>query len=219
LDARMQRTRHRALASKRIEPPQKVLPMLLILVIIGLVIAWLLHPMAFLFDVIGTLAAVIWRKRVTCVFPQGMIASCAPVLMGWFAMKPPFSWEIILLCVIIALWLPSHIWSIMIANRDDYRNAGICYFPLNREVKDTVIILLVFSVLLYASSIGLHFVGDFSWLYLVVANILGIIMVYGSIRFVISGASRDAWRLYKLSAFPYLGVLFLFMCLDILLLA
>ena len=103
----------------------------------------------------------------------------------------------------------------MIANRDDYRNAGICYFPINREEKDTVKILLIFNITLYAASIGLYFVGDFGWLYLVLANILGIVMVYGSIRFMTSNASQDAWRIYKISAFPYLGLLFLVMCLDI----
>ena len=91
VDARMQRTRHRALPSRRIEPAEKVLPLTIGLAIVGLVLAWLLHPLAFLFDLIGTAAAVIWRKRVTCVFPQGMIASCTPVLMGWFAIAPPFS--------------------------------------------------------------------------------------------------------------------------------
>lgn len=215
VDARMERTKHRALPSKRIDPPERVLPLTIGLVIIGLGLAWLLHPLAFLFDLIGTTAAVIWRKRVTCVFPQGMIASCAPVLMGWFAIEPAFSWEVILLCILIAVWLPSHIWSIMIARRDDYLNAGIGYFPVNREAKDTVKILLIFCLVLYAASIGLYFVGDFGWLYLVAANLLGIIMVYGSLRFMISGASQDAWRLYKLSAFPYLGLLFLAMCLDI----
>ena len=53
----------------------------------GLVMAWYLHPYAFLADLVGTAAAVIYRKKVTCVFPQGMIASCAPVLMGWFAVR------------------------------------------------------------------------------------------------------------------------------------
>ena len=215
VDARLERTKHRALPSKRIEPPEKVLPLTIGLVIIGLVLAWQLHPLAFLFDLIGTVAAVIWRKRVTCVFPQGAIASCAPVLMGWFAIRTTFSWEIILLCILIAVWLPSHIWSIMIANRNEYLAAGLEYFPANREVKDVVKVLLVFCLVLYATSLALYFVGDFGWLYLVVANLLGIIMLYGSLRFVISGASRDAWRIYKLSAFPYLGLLFLAMCLDI----
>lgn len=215
VDARMQRTKHRALPSKHIEPPEKVLPLTIGLVIIGLGLAWLLHPLAFLFDLIGTVAAVIWRKRVTCVFPQGVIASCTPVLMGWLAIKPAFSWELTLLCILIAVWLPSHIWSVMIARRDDYLNAGINYFPVNREVKQAVKILPISSLMLYAASIGFYFVGDFGWLYLLVANLLGIIMLYTSLRLVVSSISQGAWRLYKLSAFPYLGLIFLTMCLDI----
>jgi len=215
VDARMQRTKHRALPSKRIYPPEKVLPLTIGLVIVGLALAWQLHPLCFLFDIIGIIAAVVWRKRWTCVFPQGMLAGCAPVLMGWFAIEPTFSWKILLLCVLIGVWLPLHVWSVMIANREDYLRAGLSYFPMSWEVKDAVKVLLAFSLVLYAASIGLYFVGDFAWLYLILANLLGIMMVYAISRLVLSSASRDAWRLYKLSAFPYLGLIFLIMCLDI----
>ncbi len=215
VDARMQRTQNRALPSKRIEPPEKVLPLTIGLVIVGLALAWHLHPLAFVADLIGTTAAVVWRKRWTCVFPQGMLAGCAPVLMGWFAIDPTFGWEILLLCLLIAVWLPLHIWSVMIANRDDYLRAGVSHFPMSREVKEVVKLLLVFCLMLYAASMALYFVGGFGWLYLVLANLLGIIMVYASSRVVISSASQDAWRLYKLGAFPHLGLIFLAMCLDI----
>jgi len=215
VDARMQRTKNRALPSKRIYPPEKVLPLTIGLVIIGLALAWYLHPFCFLADLVGTVAAVIYRKRATCVFPQGMLAGCAPVLMGWFAIKPVFSWEILLLCILIGFWLPLHVWSVMIANREDYLSAGQSYFPVNREVKEAVKVLLVFCLMLYGASIGLYFVGSFGWLYLAVAILLGAIMVYASSRLVVSSSSQDAWRLYKLSAFPYLGLIFLTMCLDI----
>ena len=215
IDARMRRTRHRALPSKRVYPPERVLPLTMGLVIIGLALAWYLHPLFFMSDMVGTIVAVVGRKRATCVFPQGMIASCAPVLMGWFAVEPAFSWEILLLCILIAFWLPLHVWSVMIANRDDYLSTGQNYFPMNREVKDAVKVLLIFSLTLYAASLALYFIGSFAWLYLVLANLLGIIMVYASSRLVISSASQDAWRLYKLSAFPYLGLIFLTMWLDI----
>jgi protoheme IX farnesyltransferase len=215
IDARMRRTKNRALPSKRIEPPEKVLPLTISLVIIGLGLAWWLHPYAFISDLGGTIAAVVYRKRATCVFPQGMIASCAPVLMGWFAIKPSVSWEILLLCVLIAFWLPLHVWSVMIANRDDYRNAGLTYFPMSWGVKDAVKVLLAFSLVLYVASVALYFIGGFAWLYLVLANLLGIMMVYATSRLVIYKASREAWRLYKLSAFPYLGLIFLIMLLDI----
>ena len=211
----MQRTKNRALPSKRIYPPEKVLPLTIGLVIVGLALAWYLHPFCFLADLVGTVAAVVWRKRATCVFPQGMIASWAPPLMGWFAIEPIFSWEILLLCLLIGFWLPLHVWSIMIANREDYLSAEQSYFPVNREVREAVKVLLVFCLMLYGAAIGLYFIGGFGWLYLIVAILLGAIMVYASSRLVVSSSSRDAWRLYKLSAFPYLGLIFLTMCLDI----
>ena len=215
VDAKMQRTRHRALPSKRIEPPQKVLPLIIGLTIIGLALAWQLHWLCFLFDLIGTITAVVWRNRAICVFPQGMIASCAPVLMGWFAIETAFSWEIVLLCVLISAWLPLHVWSVMIANREDYIGAGLTFFPMSRERNEAVKVLLAFSLVLCAVAIVLYFVGGFALLYLVVASLLSIIMVYATSRLVISSASEDAWKLYKLSAFPYLGLIFLAMCLDI----
>lgn len=215
VDARMQRTRHRALPAKRIYPPEKVLPLTIGLVIVGLVLAWRLHPLVFAADLVGTIAAVVWRKRATCVFPQGVLAGCAPVLMGWFAIKPVFGWEILLLCLLVIVWLPLHVWSVMIANRDDYLNAGLGYFPMSWEVRQSVKVMLVLGLMLYMASIALYFIGGFAWLYLVLANILSIAIVYSGSRLVISGASQDAWRLYKLSAFPYLGLIFLTMLLDI----
>ncbi len=215
VDARMQRTKHRALPSKRIYPPEKVLPLITGLIIIGLVLAWQLHPFVFLADLVGTIVAATWRKRVTCIYPQGAIAGCAPVLMGWFAIEPSFSWEILLLCLLIAVWLPLHVWSVMVANREDYLGAGLSYFPMSWQVKDVVKVLLAFSLVLYAASIGLYFIGGFAWLYLILANLLGITMVYAGSRLAVSSASQDAWRLYKLSAFPYLGLIFLTMCLDV----
>ncbi len=215
LDARMERTRRRALPSGRIFPAERALYFTAALSIAGLVMAWFLHPWAFAVDLVGTAAAVIYRKRVTCVFPQGMIASCAPVLMGWFAVRPAFNWEILLMCVLIAVWLPSHIWSIMTAHSEDYKKAGLYYFPMNSNPRSISRILFFFCLLLWAASIGLYFAGNFGHLYLIVSIISGLVIVYTSWRLMISETSQDAWKLYKLSAFPYLGVLFLAIGLDL----
>ncbi len=215
IDVRMQRTCLRVLPSRIIYPHRKVLPLVIGLILIGLALAWYLHPFVFLADAFGTLVAATWRKKVTCVYPQGVLASCAPILMGWLAIRQTLEWELLLLCVMIAAWLPLHVWSVNIAHRDDYRQAGLNYFPINLEARESVKILLVFSLVLYAASIGLYYVGGFSWLYLALANVLGLVMVYAVSRLVISHASKDSWRLYRLSAFPYLGAIFLVMCLDI----
>ena len=218
VDARMQRTRHRALPSKRIYPPEKVLPLTIGLTVIGLALAWFLQPvyrLGFIADVVGTTAALVWRKKATCVFPQGVLAGCAPVLIGWLAIKPTFGWELGLFCALIALWLPLHVWSVMIANREDYISAGLTFFPMSREVREAVKALLLVSLVMATAAISLYFIGGFALLYLVVASLLSIIMVYASYRLVVVSTSQNAWRLYKLSAYPYLGVIFLTMCLDI----
>ncbi|MCL0094370.1 protoheme IX farnesyltransferase [Dehalococcoidales bacterium] len=214
-DAKMIRTRNRALPSKRINPPQKILPLIAGLIITALALAWFLHPLCFIFGLIGTISSAIWRKTVSCIF-FGIISGSSPVLIGWFAVNPVFSERILLLCLFISIWIPFHVWSIMLANRDDYLNAGLSYFPLRLEVKTVVKILLVLSILLYLVSILFYLAGEAGLLFLVIANLMGILIVYANTRLLFSLALKDAWRVYKLSTFPYLGVIFLSLCLDIL---
>jgi heme o synthase len=220
LDARMERTRHRSLPSKRIDPPETVLPVTLGLVGAGLVLTWFItphqlwHP-AFLADVAGTAASLVWRKRATCVFPQGMIAGCSPVLIGWFAVNPQFSWELALLCILIGLWLPLHVWSVMLANREDYIRAGISYFPVNIKIATTFKLLSGFVLALVVAAIAIFFVGNFSAIYLAAAVLLSGIMVYATSRLRGPDISKNAWKLYKLSSFPYLGLIFLAMFIDV----
>ncbi len=215
IDARMERTRQRALPAGRIFPPENALYFCLTLSAGGLIVAWFLHPLVLVTDLAGTLSAIVYRKRVTCVFPQGMIASCAPVLMGWLAVNASVNWQTLLLCLLISLWLPSHIWSIMLSHREDYLQAGISYFPINHNFLFVSRILLGLSILLALAALGLYWVSDLGWLYLGVALTTGLLMVYASWRLMRSRSSRDAWRLYKYSAFPYLGLLFLTIAVDI----
>ncbi len=214
VDAKMVRTANRALPSGRIAPPQKVLPLIIGLLAIALALAWILHPLCFLFGLIGVIASSVWRKTISCTF-LGMVAGCSPVLIGWFALRPAFDITILLLCCLVAIWTPIHVWSVMIANREDYLGAGLGYFPLSWQVKDVVKILFGLSILLYFVSILIYFVSDFHLFYLIVASILSILMVYANARLLFSTTSTSAWRVYKLSAFPYLGIIFLTMCLDI----
>jgi heme o synthase len=215
LDARMQRTCRRALPCGRIYPAENALFFCLILCSAGLVTAWFLSPWAFTADLIGTLSAVVYRKRVSCVFPQGMIASCAPVLMGWLAASDRLDWTTLWLCVLISLWLPGHIWSVMLSHQSDYRQAGLNYFPINSSLKPVSQALVIFALGLVTASIALYFSAQLGLIYLIVALASGLAMLFGTVRLAISRRSRDAWKLYKLSSFPYLGILFLTIALDL----
>lgn len=213
VDSRMQRTRHRSLPSRRIDPPEKALFFTIALIAVALGLAWLLHPLCFVFGMIGTMAAVIQRKTVLCPF-LGAISGCAPVLIAWFAFKPEFALPLLFLCLLIWIWIPLHVWSVMLANREDYLGAGVSYFPLSREIREAVKVLFLLSLPLFAASLAIYFSGDLGLFYLVAAAFLGILMVYASSHLLVSSASHDAWKVYKLSAFPYLGLIFLALCLD-----
>jgi protoheme IX farnesyltransferase len=213
VDARMQRTHMRSLPAKRIVPARRALAWSLVLIVAALVMAWYLHPLCFAFGLTGTVAASVFRKRVMCVI-QGGIAGCAPVLIGYLAVTQRLDLTILFLCVLIAVWIPLHVWSVMVANREDYLQAGVVYFPVTWQAKDAIKVLMALSILLYASSIVLWWAGGFGWLYLAVANIMGMIMVVANYNLLKSGASLDAWRVYKISAFPYLGVMFTVLCLN-----
>ncbi len=132
--------------------------------------------------------------------------------------KPVFDIEILLICCLVAIWIPIHVWSVMVASREDYTNAGLSYFPLSLPDRTVVRMLFGLSLLLYLVAMLIYRFGSFGLLYLVVANILGILMIYTNARLLFSTTSSAAWRVYKLSAFPYLGIIFVTMSLDVLLL-
>ncbi|MBE0479597.1 MAG: protoheme IX farnesyltransferase [Dehalococcoidia bacterium] len=213
VDARMRRTHLRALPAQRIVPAGRALAWSLFLVVVALGIAWFLHPLAFVFGLTGTVAAAVFRKRVMCVV-QGGLAGCAPVLIGYVAVTRSLDMTVLFLCILIAIWIPLHVWSVMVANREDYLQAGVRYFPVTWRAADAIKILMALSILLYAASIALWHFGNFGWFYFGAANLLSAAMVYASYRLLRSGARLDAWKVYKLSAFPYLGLVFIALCLN-----
>lgn len=213
LDGSMQRTRHRALPSHHIQPAEKVLPVTIGLVVVALALAWWLHPYAFVAGVIGTLAAVIGRKTAFTHLLGGLSGS-APVVIGWLALAPA-SWELLILCVLIMSWVPIHVWSLMLAYRNDYLGAGVRIFPVTWKMSDAVKVLLALSTVLFAASLALYFVAQLRWIYLITAIILGLAMVFANGWLLKHLASKNAWRVYKLSAYPYLGFIFLAMSLDL----
>ncbi len=213
IDARMQRTCLRALPSRRIYPPEKSLPAIVALIVVGLTLAWFINIWCLIFGLVGVIAAALWRKTSLEVF-LGIVAGCVPVLIGWFAIKPVFDLQILSICLLVAVWIPLHVWSVMVAYREDYRNAGLHYFPLDWQINKSVKLLFSLSLLLYLVSIFVFRVCQFHLPYFIVANILGILLVSACIRLLTSQSSKSAWQVYKLTAFPYLGVIFITMCLD-----
>jgi heme o synthase len=213
IDGRMERTKNRVLPLHLIYPHQKVLPLVLFLIISSLIVSWFLNPVCFVIGIVGVAASSLWRKTITCTF-FGIIAGCCPVLIGWFALNQEFTYEILLICMMVAVWIPIHIWSVMISKKADYSNAGLTYFPLNIPVKVTVRIMFVLGLLLASTSFALYFISLFQILYFAVAVLLAIIMLSSLGCLIVNTTSSLAWILYKFSSFPYLGIMFVIMAID-----
>ena len=216
IDARMKRTCHRSLASKKIAPPWKALPLVISLILIGLGLAWMLAPVCFFIGLTGIIASCIWRKTISCTF-LGIMAGSAPVLVGWYAITKQPETDIlpVLFIVLIAFWTPLHVWTLMIANRQDYENAGLRYFPLSWDDRDVIKILAILSIALAGAVLLIYFLSrKFHWLYLIVSSLLSLAMITASIQLLVRPTSKKAWAVYKLSAFPYLGVIFAIMAVD-----
>jgi protoheme IX farnesyltransferase len=213
VDGRMERTRRRALPQHLIDPPQKVLPMVLSLIMISLIMAWYLNPWCFIIGVIGVAASSLWRKTITCTI-FGIIAGCCPILIGWLSANPVITAEIILITVLVAIWIPIHIWSVMVSKQHEYRNAGLNYFPLNLHLKITVRIMFVLGSILVAVSMLLYAMAFFHVVYFAVALVLGIVLLVSLLYLMIKTSSSIAWLVYKFSSFPYLGIIFAAMVVD-----
>jgi protoheme IX farnesyltransferase len=71
-------------------------------------------------------------------------------------------------------------------------------------------------VLMYLLSVALYFAGGFGLLYLTVALVFGLFVTVSNFVLALQPSQERAWVMFKLSS-PYLGVLFLALALDVLL--
>lgn len=214
VDALMRRTRHRVLPAGLISPPEKALAWSAALVALALALAWYLHPYAFVAGTVGVTAALAGRKTWVTHF-LGSLSSTGPVLVGWFAIRPELNGTILLLALLILVWVPVHVWNLMLAYRQDYLRAGVNIFPVNRSVALTRWLSFGLSLVLYAATVGVWAVGGFGWLYLACANLGGLLLAGGSWRLARAGERVSSLAVFRLSAYPFLGLIFLGLVLDL----
>lgn len=212
VDGRMKRTQKRMLPAGLIKP-RRAFIWALSLVLLALCIALYLHFYAFLAALIGVIAAVVARKTWATHF-LGSVSSVGPILVAWFAINPVIDSTVILLTLIIMLWVPVHVWNLMIAYRQDYLKAGVNMFPLDKSMRLTSQISLLLSSIIVGLSFALWALGDFGFLYLTIAAIVGVLMLYGSYRILREDSGAASLRLFRLSAYPFLGLTFIGLVAD-----
>jgi protoheme IX farnesyltransferase len=218
LDAKMVRTRERALPAGLIDPHQ-ALTMGVGLVLFGvLLLAWKVNLFTgFLVLMAGFLYVLVYTplKRITWLNTSiGAIPGAIPPMAGWVAAKgqlDPGAW---VLFAILFAWQHPHFFAISWIFREDYRAAGFKMLPVieptgKRMFRQTI----VFSIFLLVVSLLPTVLGLTGRPYFCGALLGGMLMVLVALRFARERELADARRLLK-ATILYLPALLLLITLD-----
>ncbi len=189
IDAKMARTAWRPLPSGTLTVRQTIafsmilggLGMGILFFFVNALTAWLTFATFVGYAVIYTLVL----KPLT---PQNIVIGGAsgamPPVLGWAAVTntaPPEAWVLFL---IIFVWTPPHFWALALYRTDDYARSGLPMLPVTHGPKFTRLHILLYTLLLVATTALPTAVGLSGLWYLAAALLLG-----G--RFL-----QLAWRLY-----------------------
>lgn len=186
-DRLMARTRKRAFATGALPHHPAWLALMAVLLAGAVASAWLvLNAAAALYVFLGAffygVVYTLWLKRRTALnIVIGGLAGSFAVLAGAAAIDPTLGPLPVLLALVLFLWTPPHFWSLAIANKADYAQAGVPMLPVVVGTERAARIVLGSTVALFAASLlplgfgagpvyavgalvgGLHFVHK-SWL-------------------------------------------------------
>ncbi len=219
IDRSMRRTSGRPIPRGEVSPRSALL-FGSSLIAVGVVVSIVLLPLlATLFVSLGAAIYVLFytkylKRRTTLnIVLGGSAGSCAP-LAGWAAATGNLSavapW---LMALLVFVWTPSHFWALAMRAVGDYSKAGIPMLPVVVGEKKTAQYIAINTFLLVPLSLALVPFG-FGALYLVVAGLLGLGMIFVDLKLVANPTKSQAWTAFKFSS-PYLAIVFLAMALDV----
>ena len=217
-DAKMNRTRGRALPAGLIDPTRALMGgvslvligVLELVCLVNLLTAFLVLLAAFLYVLVYTpMKKVSWLNTTIGAFPGAI-----PPLAGWAAANgkiDPGAW---VLSAILFVWQHPHFFAIAWMYRDDYSAAGFRMLPVveptgERTFRQTI----AFSVLLIGVSVLPTVLGMTGRFYLWGALLIGLCVLSVAVDFARNKRAADARRLLRASVL-YLPMLLLLIVLD-----
>jgi protoheme IX farnesyltransferase len=155
-----------------------------------------------------------WLKRSTAQnIVIGGAAGAVPVLVGWAAVTGSVGLPALVLFAIVFVWTPPHFWALAMRYTSDYREAGVPMLPVVRGHEETMRQILLYSLILFATSLVLVPVAHMGAVYLATAIVLGAIFVYRAAKLWRTSTPALAMGLFKYSIL-YLSLLFLSVAVD-----
>lgn len=220
IDALMVRTQGRPLVTGDIRP-QNALIFAVLLEIAAFAVLWSgANLLSALLALSATMFYVciysLWLKRTSKQnIVIGGAAGAVPVLVGWAAVQNSLGWAPVILFLVIFLWTPPHFWALAIRHSDDYRAAGVPMLPVVATMQETVRSMVVYSVILTATSLVLVPVANLGYIYGITALVFGTLFILGSIRLGRDPSESRSMRLFSFSI-TYVSVLFMALTVDVL---
>jgi len=214
IDGMMVRTRNRPLPAGRLRARQ-AMAFGVVIGFIGLLILSQLVSLAAATMAAGALIYYIvvytlWLKRRTswsAVIGSG--AGAFPPLIGWIAVTGTVGVTPLILFAVVALWSPPHFWALAISRRNDFKNVGLGVMP----ARNTRRWIVLFSLLLVATSLLLVPIAHLGFIYLGAACIMGFGFLALALQLLYRADSHSARRLFSYSIM-FLIILFVAMLID-----
>ena len=204
IDALMVRTQGRPLVTGDIRP-QNALMFAVLLEIAAFAVLWSgANLLSALLALSATMFYVciysLWLKRTSKQnIVIGGAAGAVPVLVGWAAVQNSLGWAPVILFLVIFFWTPPHFWALAIRHSDDYRAAGVPMLPVVATMQETVRSMVIYSVILTATSLALIPVADLGYIYGITALLFGTLFILGSIRLGRDPSESRSMRLFSFS--------------------
>ncbi|MCW5638869.1 MAG: protoheme IX farnesyltransferase, partial [Rubrivivax sp.] len=149
--------------------------------------------------------------------PQNIVIGGAsgamPPVLGWAAMRGEVGPEALALFLIIFLWTPPHFWALALYRTDDYRKSGLPMLPVTHGSAFTRLQVLLYTLVLFASTLLPFVLGMSRWIYLAAALVLGLIFVAYAVQLWRDYSDRLAMRTFRWSIL-YLMLLFAALLID-----
>ena len=179
IDARMKRTAWRPTARGELSDWQTLL-FAAVLCLTGSVLLYVwVNPLTMWLTFATFVGyAVVYTVILKPLTPQNIVIGGAsgamPPVLGWAAMSGEVGPEALILFLIIFLWTPPHFWALALYRVEDYRKSGLPMLPVTHGNEFTRLMVLLYTLILFAACLLPFIYGMSSWIYLVVAVVLSV---------------------------------------------
>jgi len=143
----------------------------------------------------------------------GGASGAMPPVLGWAAVAGDVTYQPLLLFLIIFAWTPPHFWALALYRRKEYALAGVPMLPVTHGEAFTRLHLLLYTLILVATTLLPFATGMAGLFYLGAAIVLDAVFLAHAIAIWRKYSDALARRTFAYSIF-YLAMLFAALMVD-----